>query len=126
MLEKKILKKGALHKVGVQETLNKEIKTEKKYLNRKKIQDEVFDDSDSIADNAKMISLLLTVISRMYDIMPTEQKDLLKADDKAMIEYAFNKFHTTNTRADTLYAQEGNSLIDTLMKRQSDINLIIG
>jgi len=126
MLEKKILKKGALHKVGVQETLNKEIKTEKKYLNRKKIQDEVFDDSDSIADNAKMISLLLTVISRMYDIMPIEQKNLLKADDKVMIEYAFDKFRTTNTRADTLYAQKGNSLIDTLMKRQSDINLIIG
>ena len=126
MLKAKTIKRGALLSKGVQEVQDSEIKRSKKDLSRLDIQDTVFDNADSIADNAKMISLLLTTISRMYDIMEDTQKDKLSTDDRNMIEYTFSKFASTNTRADIQFATEGVTFIDKLLNRQAQIGAIIG
>jgi len=117
--------KGAFVKKALVEEFDNSPKTDKKTKVRKEIQEQVFDDRDAIADNAKMISFLITLTSRMYDIIPAEQKDLLKADDKDLIEHIFAKFRITNTRADIQLQEEGTVLIDRLLERQADIGKLV-
>lgn len=92
---------------------------------RLKIQDEVFDLNDSVADNAKMLSLLTGIVSRMYDIMPTEQKDLIEAEYRAAMEYSLHKFAATTTRGDVQFAEDGVAAIDKLLSRQQKISDIL-
>jgi len=117
--------KGMLVTKAVKAVMDDTPKTDKKYRVRKEINEKVFDLDDSVADNSKMISLLTTVLSRIYDVLPDTEKDNLNADDRAMIEYMFSKFKTTNTRADVQFATEGVSLIDKLLDRQADIGTIV-
>ena len=116
---------GMLAKKAVRKTYDTEESTDKKAFIREAIQKEVFDEQDAIADNAKMISLLTTVMSRLYDILPAADKDNLAANDKAVIEQVFTKFKTTETRADVQFAIEGPTLIDKLLNRQGAIGNII-
>lgn len=116
---------GALRSNAVTEVLDQEPKADKKSLSRLQIQEEVFDNSDSIADNAKMISLMMTLVSRIYDVLDDTQKDNLSTDDRNLIEYTFNKFSNTNTRADVQFASEGITLIDKLLDRQASIGNIV-
>ena len=116
---------GMLTKKAIKKTYKEEVRSDKKAFIRKEIADQVFDDQDAIADNAKMISLLITVISRLYDVMDAPSKALLDPNDKAMIEYVFSKFKTVNTRADVQFATEGIALVDRLMDRQGTIGTII-
>ena len=115
---------GMLTKRAVKKVYKEEVRSDKKAFIRKEIADQVFDDQDAIADNAKMISLLTTVVSRLYDVMDTSSKNLLDPNDKTMIEYVFNKFRTVNTRADVQFASEGVALVDRLMDRQGTIGTI--
>jgi len=116
---------GMLAKKAVRKTYDTEESTDKKAFIREAIQKDVFDEQDSIADNAKMISLLTTVMSRMYDIMPAADKNLLAPNDRTMIEYMFTQFKTVNTRADVQFATEGVTLIDKLLNRQGTIGTIV-
>ena len=116
---------GMLAKKAVRKTYDTEESTDKKAFIREAIQKEVFDEQDAIADNAKMISLLTTVMSRMYDIIPAADKDNLDPNDRAVIEQVFTKFKTTETRADVQFAIEGPTLIDKLLNRQGTIGNII-
>ena len=118
--------RGALRTPAVTEVPDTELKVDKKSKHRLAIQEQVFDNADSIADNAKIASLLLTVISRIYDIIPSSQKDNLDQNDRDMIEYTFNKFANTNTRADIQFATEGLALVDRLLDRQAAICAITG
>ncbi len=125
MLTEKIIKKGKhLYTRGVQETPDNSIKRDKKSISRLKIQEEVFDDKDSIADNAKMNSLLLSMFSRLYEVQPQEVLDTLQPEDKAVMEYAINKFKGIQTRADVQFADEGLAFIDRLMDRQEQIAVL--
>jgi len=123
--EKKIKANNSLFKKGVEEILDNDSSTEKS-LSRLKIQNDVFDTSDSIADCAKWLSLMTTMMSRLYEQTPEVQKAALSVEDRAFIEYAFSKFATTTTRADNQFAFEGNILIDRIMDRQSKIGSILG
>jgi len=114
---------GMLVEKAVKKVLDDEPKSDKKSLVRKAIQDEVFDAEDSIADNAKMISLLLTMISRMYDALPATTKNNIV--DKTTIDYVLTKFANVQTRADVQFAQEGSSLIDKLLDRQATIGHLV-
>jgi hypothetical protein len=96
-----------------------------KYIDRKDINEEIFDTEDAVADNAKLISLLLSITSRLYEIVPDTQKDQLSADDRAIIEYAFNQFKNVSTRADRQFQVEGTDLIDKLYKRQNYVGEVI-
>ena len=95
----------------------------KKGLARKRIQEEVFDLPDSIADNAKMISLLMSVIKRIYEALPATTKNKIK--DKEMIEEMIQVFNNTQTLADVQFAQEGDKMIKKIFDRQAKIGDIV-
>lgn len=80
---------------------------------------------DTLADLAKMNSLLFSVVSKIYEILPSEQIDNIPADEKTIIEYALESFKNINTRADLQLAEEGEVLIDKLMNRESEIAKIV-
>jgi len=92
---------------------------------RNMIDVQVFDTKDSIADNAKMISLLFNMISKIYDALPTDIKDTISDTEKDMIEYTLSKFNAIQTRADVQLSTEGNALIDKLMNRQELVETVL-
>jgi len=101
-------------------------KKDKKSLVRLQIQDNVFDIHDSVADNAKMISLLTTLMSRMYDTFSTTQKGKLTTADRTVLEHMFTKFSTTTTRADIQVSVNGaTATIDKMLDRQAQIGQIL-
>ena len=119
MIKTKIVTEGMLSKTvtvddGVQSSTPKAFK-------RLKIQNEVYDDKDAIADNAKMISLLTSLVSTMYDTFSDEQKEKIPKEQKQLIEYTFSKFKETTTLADKKLAKKGTKFIDGLMDTQSKI-----
>jgi len=97
----------------------------KKGLVRYEIHKQVFDIYDSVADNAKMISLLFSLVSRIWSVMPNTQKSKLSQDEVDMINYVVNKFKEIRTRADVEFEKEGMNLIDRLMERQKKIGEIV-
>ena len=97
----------------------------KKYFKRKEINEKVFDEADSIADNAKMISLMFSVVSRIWQIIPQEQKDTLEDSEVQVIDETIQKFRNTTTWADRLFAEEGTGLVDRLFARQEEIGNIM-
>ena len=125
MFEEKVKISGALRSKVVVEVNDNKPKRDKKTLARYDIEQNVFDKHDAIADNAKMISLILTVVSRIYDVLPDSEKDNIDSNERALIEYALDKFKITDTRADKLFATEGTALVDKLMDRQADIANIL-
>ncbi len=125
MLKKIIKKVGMLHSVIYKNTIDDTDKKDTKTKIRYEIENEVFDELDSIADNAKMISLLMSTISRMYEIMDDVNKDKLTPESRYVIEHTFAKFKTTDTRADVMVEKEGVTSIDKLLDRQGNIGTII-
>jgi hypothetical protein len=113
------VKKGDFYKKGYQETL--EAKHGKKYRVRSRINNEVFDLHDSVADNAKMISLLFSLIMRMYGTYTDTQKGRLDAGDRALIEDLFNAFTLSTTLADLQVQELGTAAISKLLERQARI-----
>jgi len=118
-------KDNMLYTKAVKKVYEDVVSTNKKDFIRKDIQDQVFDTEDAIADNAKMISLLLTVVSRMYDAMNATDKANIPATDKTTIDYVVAQFKLTQTRADVQFALEGPALIDKLLSRQGTIGTIV-
>jgi len=117
-------KDGLYYKKTIQEIpVASESENVKKGLARKRIQDEVFDLPDSIADNAKMISLMMSVIKRIYEALPTTTKNKIK--DKEMIEEMIKVFDNIQTLADVQFAQEGDKMIKKIFDRQAKIGDII-
>ncbi len=117
-------KDGLYYKKAIQEIpVPSESGNIKKGLARKRIQEEVFDLPDSIADNAKMISLLMSVIKRIYEALPTTTKNKIK--DKEMIEEMIKVFDNIQTLADVQFAQEGDVMIQKIFDRQAKIGDII-
>jgi len=115
---------GVLRTPAIRE-INTPIKTDVKSKIRYRIQTEVGDREDIIADNAKMISLLFSVISDLWEITPQEQKDLLSSDKKNLIDYGIAKFKDTTTLGDLKISKNGTSEIDTLLGRQATITTIV-
>ena len=122
-LKKKQINKNFYKLVAV-ETPNIQV-AGKKAKYRVIIEKEVFDIYDSVADNAKMISLIFSLLYRIYDALPNDIKNSINEKDRQIIEYAFEKFKSIKTRADVQFQTEGLKLIDKLMDRQYRIAKII-
>ena len=122
--EVKYSKDGMRYQKAVVQELNAP-STDKKSKIRYQIENEVFDLEDSVADNAKWLSLLTTLLSRFYDTFTDTQKARFSAEDKALIEMMFSKFKTTNTRYDVQFQEEGIALIDKILERQKQIGEIV-
>jgi len=122
---KTIKTRGMIQEPAYIEVLDSEPKVGKKQEARYKIHNEVFDLEDSVADNAKMISLLTTMISRLWEIQTDSQKNNLSDADKTAIDYVVSEFEATTTWADIQWTKKGIGFADTLIKRQARIGSII-
>ncbi len=120
----KVSKDGVVFKRQVTE-VNTSVPANKKSLARVKINEQVFDIHDSIADTTKWLSLLSSMVARIYLAMPEEQKATMPVPERQMIEYAFSKFMGATTRADVQFEQEGIAMIDKLFERQTKIAEIV-
>jgi len=92
---------------------------------RFRIHHQVFDLYDSVADNAKMISLIFSILMRIWEALPDDIKSNIDEADVQLIDYAFTKFKNIRTRADVQFEKEGVGLIDKLMTRQDKIGKIV-
>ena len=122
--EKKITKDGTFFTKKVVEVQSEPSSTKKDFV-RLKIQQEVFDDKDSLADTTKWVSLLTTLVSAMYDTFTETQKAKLPTEHRSLIEYTFAKFKETNTRADVQFATEGVAMVDKMLDRQKAVGNIV-
>jgi len=118
----KIISKGALKTKAIEISSEKTMKVGKKYQMRKEISENVFDLDDSVADNAKMISLLMTMMRKVYDALP--DKSVISNNDIAFMDYAFNKHKNSITLADKEFAVNGNVFVDKLIDRQVQIKTL--
>jgi len=80
---------------------------------------------DSIADLAKMNSLLFSMVSSIYGTLSATAKSKIPVAEKGLIDYAITTFSTVQTRADRQLLTEGTALIDKLFKRETDIADIV-
>lgn len=125
-LKETVTTNGLLVQKAFVEELDKTPKIGKKPTAKYDIQNHVYEDlSDSVADNAKMISLIFAMGATIYEVLSATAKSKIPAQAKETIEYAIQKFHETQTWGDIQLAQEGHSAIDKLLKRQGDIGDII-
>ena len=97
----------------------------KKGKMRKEINERIFDVEDSLADNAKMIFLLTSLLMRIYNALPEDIKGNLSGEDRNIVEYAFNKYTETTTRLDLQFQEEGIGIIDKLLNRQKEVANVI-
>jgi len=98
----------------------------KKLLAAREIKSQVRGTEDTIADLAKMNSLLFSMVSSIYGTLTVTQKNKIPAPEKAVIDYATTTFTTIQTRADRQLASEGTALIDKLFGREVEIADIVG
>lgn len=119
------VKKGNVYKKAVREIVDTTPKTDKKHLSRKRVDQEVFDIYDSVADNAKWASLLTGFVIRIYNALPEETKASLDPTDRQMIEALSAEFLATPTRLDTQLQEEGYSVIDRMLDRQRQVAEIV-
>jgi len=115
--------KGMLFTKEVKEVPAEKTLSVKKGLARKAVTEQVFDYGDAIADNAKMISLLMSTVKRIYEALPDDTKDNIA--DKEMIESMINIFDNTQTLADVQYAKEGDEMVKRIFNRQAQVGNIV-
>ena len=123
--EQVIQTKPMLYKKAVIEEPAPRTLDPKKGTARQRIEQEVFDLADAVADNAKAISLLTSIIVRLYNALPNNTKSKISDEDRAVIEYAFSKFEQIETLGDVVFELEGTSAIDKLFNRQQKIADIV-
>lgn len=96
-----------------------------KLKKRYKIAKTVRDDADSIADIAKWVSLLTSCVEEIYKVLPEETKDLIPAEKKALMEFAFSKFDETTTIGDYTLANKGEKMITDILDKESRITEVV-
>jgi len=117
-----IEKHGLLFKRKYKQELDS-ISDTKKGKARERINSELFDIEDSLADTTKMLFLVIAMLKRLYDA--NFDINQLSQDDKNMIEYALNKYSNITTWLDIKFNEEGMTLIDKLADRQNNLANII-
>ena len=73
---------------------------------------------DTVADLAKINTLLMSFTTAMYNVLPATQKNNIPAEIKAVIDHATQKWPETMTRGDRQLAVEGTALLDKLFARE--------
>jgi len=107
------------------EVLDSEAKTGKKYEARSKIENEIFDFRDSIADNSKFISLIFAMGAEIYDVLTDSQKNNIPEATRDVIEFAIKEYRATETWGDLQLKSEGTEAIKKLLGRQTKIANVI-
>ena len=89
------------------------------------IDSEVRNPSDTLADLAKMNSLLFSMVAAIYSTLTPTAMSKIPAVDKAVIDYSMARFRAVQTRGDRQLATEGTKLIDKLFDREVAIADIV-
>jgi len=116
---------GLLVKKAYKEVLDEEAKTDKKTKIRYEIEKDVFDLRDSVADNAKLISLMFAMSIAIYNVLPDEIKNNIPENVREKIDFAIKKFNSIKTWGDIQLEKEGTEAIEKLLDRQAKIGEII-
>ena len=80
---------------------------------------------DSVADLAKMNSLLMGFVSTIYKVLSATEKAAIPAAKAAVINHALQRWATTQTRGDRQLKTDGLALIDKLFDREVAIADIV-
>ena len=80
---------------------------------------------DTLADLAKMNSLLFSTVGAIYSTLSNSAKDKIPEATRGVIEYSIQEFDKVQTRADRQLKDEGNDLVDKLFSREVQIADII-
>ncbi len=80
---------------------------------------------DTLADLAKMNSLLFSTVGAIYGTLSASAKDKIPAETRGVIEYSIQEFDKVQTRADRQLATDGTELVDKLFAREVQIADII-
>jgi len=122
--EKKIEQNGALATVVYENSNGVRVSKSKGEI-RNALVAAGIDPEDVLADISNSLSLMISLTSRMYGVMPEEQKANLLPADRTLIEYVFKKHLETNTTADLKLSSEGTTMIDNIFTRWSTITNIV-
>lgn len=126
MLKKKLKSDGLRVQVAYVETLDTTLRTDKKTKASYEIQEKVYKSlADSVADNAKLISLMFIIGSSIYEALGDEIKEKIPSNVREKIEHAIEKFKSIETWGSIQINKEGNEAIDKLLQRQAQIGKII-
>jgi len=126
MLQEIRVKKGPLVSTKYVETIDETPKSDKKIKAQYAIEKEVYSAlADSVADNAKLVSLVFAMGSAMYNALPDSTKNNIDASTKDKIEYAIKKYESIETWGDLQLKAEGTEAIDRLIDRQAKIGEIV-
>lgn len=125
------VKQGPRHRKGVMVALPAPDTTLRGQM-RKRINKEVGDLSELVANAHNMISLIMSTISVIYsELIKTMSPEQLQAFEqnepakKALIEYAITKFSGTITTADIKFAQDPQGAVNELIDSQGQIGTIM-
>ena len=124
VLEKKLPYLGKFDRKPKYAAVGIGLVNEKKII-KSVINNEVRSIEDSVADLAKMNSLLFSCISAMYGTMSDSAKGKMDVETKTIIDYSVDKFNTTKTRGNQQLMEEGTDLVDKLFEREEKIADII-
>jgi len=124
MFEEKTINKNGVYKKVLAE-IPSEIPMSKKMEMRKRINEEVFDIHDSVADLTKWLSYVTSMLRRVWEIIPEEQKQTLSEIDRQFIEGSMAKFQNTITIGDVKMMEEGFAVVDRVLSRQNDVGAIV-
>jgi uncharacterized protein YeeX (DUF496 family) len=120
--KKTVIVEGALRTSAIKEIPTEHILDRKKGAKRKEINEEIFDIDDSVADNSKMISLLLSILNNIYSALPADAKANIQ--DKEVIESVLSEFNS-KANFSTKLSTEGAELAQKLFDRQEQISTIV-
>jgi len=122
---KKVIGNGALKQtVWVDEVTGEQV-VQPKAIARNSVAELGIDPLDMIADAAKMNSLILSMLSRIYASLTEEQKTTFTPEEKALTEFTLVKFSETDTWADIQLKEEGSMMIERLLDRQAEIAIVV-
>ena len=126
MLKEVRIKKGPLVSKKYVEALDEQPKLNKKVKAQFDIEKDVYQSlADSVADNAKLLSLVFAMGATIYGVLTDSMKNNIDSAIKEKIEYAIEKYHSVETWGDLQLKAEGTKAIDKLIDRQAKIGEII-
>lgn len=119
VLTRKMVVKNGLSRPSVQEVDVAD--SSDKALKRYAIQEIRGDIYDILADALKWNSMLTTMVSELYAVIPEEQKALMDSGKKALIDEFIAEFKDTPTRADKQFAKEGANMLKRVLERERKV-----
>ena len=119
-MKKRYTRKGGKIEVHYEETLNDNISSTKGRI-RDRVEKEVGDTLDNLADISKLVSFSIMTMSLLYKAI---DRSKLTAKELTILDQGFKIFNDTDTIASDNFNESGLKSIEPLLKKLSDIRNI--